>query len=100
MSGERTAGRGLPPGVGSPADAGPGTGRGARRLSAEDLSILALESETVAGHACKVIVLRGAPDLDLLRSSITGRLAWAPGLRMRLGEIDGALSWVPDPQWM
>ena len=31
----------------------------ARPLSREDLSILALENETVAGHTCKVIVLGG-----------------------------------------
>jgi diacylglycerol O-acyltransferase len=72
--------------------------RGARRLSAEDLSILALESETVAGHTCKVIVLPGPVDLDLLRSSIHGRLARAPELSMRLGEIDGEPWWVPDSQ--
>jgi WS/DGAT/MGAT family acyltransferase len=69
----------------------------ARRLSAEDLSILALENETVAGHMCKVIVLPGPVDLDLLRSSISGRLARAPELSMRLGEIDGEPWWLPDP---
>lgn len=70
----------------------------ARRLSPEDLSILALENETVAGHMCKVIVLSGPVDLDLLRSSISGRLARAPELSMRLGEIDGEPWWLPDPQ--
>ena len=63
--------------------------RDARRLSPEDLSILALEDDTVAGHMCKVIVLPGPVDLDLLRSSIGGRLARAPELSMCLGEIDG-----------
>jgi diacylglycerol O-acyltransferase len=72
--------------------------RGGRRLSAEDLSILALENETVAGHMCKVIVLPGQVDLDLLRSSIDGRLARAPELSTRLDEIDGEPWWVPDPQ--
>jgi len=72
--------------------------RDARRLSPEDLSILALENETVAGHMCKVIVLSGPVDLDLLRSSINGRLARAPELSMRLGEIDGEPWWLPDPQ--
>lgn len=37
-----------------------------RRLSPEDLSILALENEAVAGHTCKVIVLDGQIDLDRL----------------------------------
>jgi diacylglycerol O-acyltransferase / wax synthase len=68
-----------------------------RRLSPEDLRILALESKTVAGHTCKVILLSGRVDLDLLRSSIAGRLSRSPLLSVRLGEIDGAPSWVPDP---
>ena len=72
--------------------------RDARRLSAEDLSILALENETVAGHMAKVIVLPGPVDLDLLRSSINSRLARAPELSLRLGEIDGEPWWVPDPR--
>jgi WS/DGAT/MGAT family acyltransferase len=70
----------------------------ARPLSREDLSILALENETVAGHTCKVIVLGGPAGLGALRASIAARLARAPRLSMRLGEIDGAPWWVPDPQ--
>lgn len=84
--------------AGDRAGAGPGAGRAARRLSPEDLSILALENETVAGHTCKVIVLRGAIDLGRLRSSIAERLPRAPELCTRLREIDGALWWVPDPR--
>jgi WS/DGAT/MGAT family acyltransferase len=71
---------------------------GARPLSGEDLGILALENETVAGHTCKVIMLDGPLALDALRASIAGRLPRAPGLSMRLGEIDGEPWWVPDPQ--
>lgn len=71
---------------------------GARPLSHEDLSILALENETVAGHTCKVILLDGAVDPGSLRTSISGRLSRAPMLSMRLGEIDGAPWWVPAPQ--
>jgi len=71
---------------------------GARPLSREDLSILALENETVAGHTCKVIILDSPVDLDALRTSIAGRLHRAPTLSMRLGEIDGAPWWVPDPK--
>ena len=70
----------------------------ARPLSREDLSILALENETVAGHTCKVIVLGGPAGLGALRASIAARLARAPRLSMRLDEIDGAAWWVPDPQ--
>jgi diacylglycerol O-acyltransferase / wax synthase len=70
----------------------------ARPLSREDLSILALESETVAGHTCKVIVLDGPLDTGALRASVARRLDRAPQLSMRLGEIDGAPWWVPAPQ--
>ena len=70
----------------------------ARPLSGEDLSILALENETVAGHTCKVIVLGSPVGLGALRASIAARLARAPRLSMRLGEVDGAPWWVPDPQ--
>ena len=54
--------------------AAPGTARPVRPLSAEDLSILALENQTVAGHTCKVIVLRNGISTRELRSSIAGRL--------------------------
>ena len=70
----------------------------ARPLSREDLSILALENDTVAGHTCKVIVLGGPLRLAALRSSIAARLPRSPRLSMRLGEVDGAPWWVPDPQ--
>ena len=75
-----------------------GLGTGARPLSREDLSILALENETVAGHTCKVILLDGAVDPGPLRTSIAARLPRAPMLSMRLGEIDGAPWWVPVPE--
>lgn len=75
-----------------------GLDAGARPLSREDLSILALENETVAGHTCKVILLDGAVDPAALRTSISGRLSRAPMLSMRLGEIDGAPWWVPAHQ--
>jgi diacylglycerol O-acyltransferase len=98
VSGERGARRAMPPSAGDWAGARAGTGRAARPLSPEDASILALENETVAGHMCKVILLHRPLDLGLLRSSIHGRLARAPGLCLRLREIDGQPWWVPDPQ--
>jgi diacylglycerol O-acyltransferase / wax synthase len=73
-------------------------GRVVRALSPEDLGILALETETVAGHTCKVIVLGDRIDPDRLRASIASRLDRAPELCMRLREIDGAPSWVSDPR--
>ena len=70
----------------------------AQRLSREDLSILALENATVAGHTCKVILVQGQLDAGQLRSSIAGRLDRAPRLRLRLAERDGEPWWVPDPE--
>ena len=75
-----------------------GAGGAGRRLSAEDLSILALETETVAGHMCKVMMVGGPLDLGLLRSSIGERLHRAPELSMCLREVGGEPWWVPDPQ--
>jgi diacylglycerol O-acyltransferase / wax synthase len=75
-----------------------GHGGGGRRLSAEDLSILALETETVAGHMCKIMMLDGPLDLGLLRSSIGERLHRAPELSMCLREVGGEPWWVPDSQ--
>jgi WS/DGAT/MGAT family acyltransferase len=78
----------------------PGPGRdaapAARPLSDEDLRILALENEKVAGHTCKVMILRGPLDVDQLRESIGHRLALAPELSMRLRDVGGAPSWVAD----
>ena len=59
------------------------TASAGRRLSPEDLRILALEDETVAGHTCKVLVLSGAVDVDELRSLIAGRLPGSPTLSRR-----------------
>ena len=74
------------------------TERVVRRLSAEDLSILALENETVAGHTCKVVVLGASVDLDLLRASISAPLHRAPAFCMRLGTVDGDACWVSEGQ--
>ena len=88
----------MPGPASSSGPAEPGTERVVRRLSAEDLSILSLETETVAGHTCKVIMLGGEIDLDLLRSSISARLHRAPELCMRLSEIDGVPCWVQEDE--
>jgi diacylglycerol O-acyltransferase len=66
-------------------------------LSSEDRAILDLESPTVAGHTCKVIVLGPpAPDVDALRAAVERGLDGAPALRRRLGGTDAAPAWVPD----
>jgi WS/DGAT/MGAT family acyltransferase len=66
-------------------------------LTPEDRAILALESDTIAGHTCKVVVLgAGAPDVDALRCAIAGRLDAAPQLTCRLGGDADTPAWVPD----
>ena len=83
------------PGVGSiDADAVPADFVG--WLSDEDLSILALEDETVAGHTCKVILTYEQIDPVRLRDSIGARLEAAPVLQMRLAELEGRRCWVLD----
>jgi diacylglycerol O-acyltransferase / wax synthase len=86
----------LPPGL--PAGPRSGPPPGARPLSREDLSILALETPTVAGHTGKVIVLGGPIDAGWLRDSIASRLPRAPLLSLRLASLDGAPWWVPAPE--
>jgi Wax ester synthase/diacylglycerol acyltransferase catalytic domain/WS/DGAT C-terminal domain len=66
-------------------------------LTDEDRAILALESPTVAGHTCKVIVVAPpAPSTDHLRAAIEKRLDEAPALRRRLGDSEAEPAWVPD----
>jgi diacylglycerol O-acyltransferase / wax synthase len=79
---------------------------GLQRLRAEDRAILDLESRTIAGHTCKVIVLEpGRGDsarLELLRRRIAGRLQNAPRMRQRLVATPlrvAAPVWVDDPRF-
>jgi diacylglycerol O-acyltransferase / wax synthase len=75
------------------------------RLSSEDAAILDLESPTVAGHTCKLIVLEPRPDGSMptvrqLREHVAGRLDQAPRLRRRLAATPLGLAppaWVDDP---
>jgi WS/DGAT/MGAT family acyltransferase len=67
-----------------------------RPLSHEDLRILALETETVAGHTCKVILLDERIDADRLRQSIASRLDGALAMRLRLTQVDGELWWAKE----
>jgi diacylglycerol O-acyltransferase / wax synthase len=69
-------------------------------LSAEDRAILAMESDTVAGHTCKVVVLgEGGPDEAALRAAVAGRIASTRALTRRLGGTHDAPAWVPDPDF-
>src|SRR5436190_22611946 len=67
----------------------------ARPLSAEDLSILALENDIVAGHTCKVIMLGEGVSAERVRAMLATRIARAPELFMRLQSFDGATCWAP-----
>ena len=66
-------------------------------LGPEDRAILALESETVAGHMCKVIQLGPrAPSVGALRERIATRIHLTPPLRWRLGGGPATPAWVVD----
>jgi len=66
-------------------------------LQPEDQAILALESDTIAGHTCKVVVVGAeAPDLAALRASVAERIGSAPALTRRLGGTAAEPAWVPD----
>ena len=64
-------------------------------LAEEDKAILALESDTIAGHVCKVVVCSAPAELEALRERVAEGLAAAPVLTCRLGEEDGVPAWLP-----
>jgi diacylglycerol O-acyltransferase len=66
-------------------------------LSAEDQRILALESGTVRGHTCKVIVIGDEHGADAVREQLAARMDAVPALRRRLGNVGGQQAWVDDP---
>ena len=66
-------------------------------LGPEDRAILELESETVAGHTCKLIALGpSAPGLAELRHAASARITAIPALTRRLDGPPEALCWVTD----
>jgi WS/DGAT/MGAT family acyltransferase len=68
------------------------------RLSADDARILALESEAIAGHTLKLVVLEPAPeplDLEALRASVEARLPADSRARCRV-EAEPEPRWVAD----
>jgi WS/DGAT/MGAT family acyltransferase len=67
------------------------------RLSAQDTRILRLETERIAGHTCKVIVLRERRDTEALRAHLAARISCAPGLTRRL--VPTPLG-VANPVWV
>ncbi|HEX4218490.1 MAG TPA: WS/DGAT domain-containing protein [Acidimicrobiales bacterium] len=71
----------------------------AKPLGSEDVAILALESDTIAGHVCSVLMLDG----ELSREAFIGRLAErigrTPLLTCRLEERPDGYFWVSDPHF-
>jgi diacylglycerol O-acyltransferase / wax synthase len=68
-------------------------------LSAEDARILALESGTIRGHTCKVIVIAGERGAAQLREQLERRLGDAPQLTRRLDPAPGPPAWDDDPDF-
>ena len=66
-------------------------------LSAEDARILALESGTVRGHTCKVLVIGGEHEADEVREHVARRLDRVPRLTRRLAPGPGPPAWADDP---
>jgi WS/DGAT/MGAT family acyltransferase len=66
-------------------------------LSAEDARILALESGTIRGHTCKVIVLAGERSARQVREHLERRLHAVPRLMKRLDPGTGPPAWSEDP---
>jgi diacylglycerol O-acyltransferase / wax synthase len=69
-------------------------------LTAEDEAILRLESGTVVGHTCKVVIMaRGLPDVGALRAEIASRLSSVPELTRCLLRTGAGHAWVPDERF-
>jgi hypothetical protein len=71
----------------------------AQPLESEDLAILALESDTIVGHVCRVILVEGELTRDALLTRLAGRIAQTPLLTCRLEERRDGFFWVSDPHF-
>jgi WS/DGAT/MGAT family acyltransferase len=75
----------------------------AERLSPEDSRILALESRSIVGHTCKVVVAERTGDgVEFLRDRIARRIALAPSCRRRIVTTPYRLDapvWADDPNF-
>jgi diacylglycerol O-acyltransferase / wax synthase len=68
-------------------------------LTAEDVRILSLESGTIRGHTCKVLVIGGERSAEQVRTHIAERLGAVPRLRQRLDPGPGPPAWDDDPDF-
>jgi WS/DGAT/MGAT family acyltransferase len=75
----------------------------AERLSPEDARILALESRSVVGHTCKIVIAERTGDgVEVLRDRIARRISLAPGCRRRIVMTPHRLDapvWADDPNF-
>jgi diacylglycerol O-acyltransferase / wax synthase len=75
----------------------------AERLSPEDSRILALESKSIVGHTCKVVIAERTGDgVEHLRGRIARRIALAPTFRRRIVATPYRLDapvWADDPNF-
>jgi diacylglycerol O-acyltransferase / wax synthase len=75
----------------------------AERLSPEDSRILALESKSIVGHTCKVVIAeRTGEAVEHLRDRIACRIALAPSCRRRIVVTPYRLDapvWADDPDF-
>ena len=73
------------------------------RLSPEDARILALESRSIVGHTCKVLIAERTGDgVEYLRDRISRRIALAPSFRRRIVPTPHRLDapvWADDPNF-
>jgi diacylglycerol O-acyltransferase len=66
-------------------------------LTDEDVAILHLESPTVAGHTCKLVVIgEGEVEFDDFFQAFSERMEAVPELRRKLVEEDDGFFWVED----
>jgi diacylglycerol O-acyltransferase len=68
-------------------------------LTAEDARILALESGTIRGHTCKVLVIGGERSAEQVRAHIAEQLGVMPRLMQRLDPAPGPPAWDDDPNF-
>jgi diacylglycerol O-acyltransferase / wax synthase len=71
----------------------------AQPLAPEDVAILALESNTIVGHVCRVILVDGSLTREALLDRLAGRLSGLPLLTCRLEERPEGYFWVTDPHF-
>jgi len=75
----------------------------AERLSPEDSRIIALESKSVVGHTCKVVIAERTGDgVEYLRDRIARRISLAPSFRRRIVPTPYRLDapvWADDPNF-